>query len=298
MRAREFRTVAPIDLGLTLRPLRHGYGDPTIRLSSREAWRATRTPVGAATEHIEVQGDRVRVHAWGPGAEWVLERAPQLVGAHDDVRGFAPTHPVLRHLYRRFAELRIGRSDAVIEVLVPTILEQKVMGDSARRSYRRLIHRYGEPAPGPVPLRLQPAPEVLRSLPYYEMHPLGVERKRAEVIRNACSYATRLEEATSMDPERATKRLRALPGIGAWTSAIATGVALGDTDAVELGDFHLPHTVCWALAREPRGSDERMLQLLEPYRGQRARVIRLIEAGVGGAPRFGPRMRPMAFEGM
>jgi hypothetical protein len=34
-----------------------------------------------------------------------------------------------------------------------------------------------------------------------------------------------------------------------------------------------------------------MLQLLEPYRGQRGRVQRLLEAGGTGAPRFGPRIR-------
>jgi 3-methyladenine DNA glycosylase/8-oxoguanine DNA glycosylase len=68
-------------------------------------------------------------------------------------------------------------------------------------------------------------------------------------------------------------------------------VALGDPDAVSEGDFHLPNLVAWNLAGEPRGTDERMLQLLEPYRGQRGRVQRLLEAGGTGAPRFGPRMR-------
>jgi hypothetical protein len=35
-----------------------------------------------------------------------------------------------------------------------------------------------------------------------------------------------------------------------------------------------------------------MLQLLEPYAGQRGRVQRLLEAGRVAAPRFGPRMAP------
>jgi len=34
-----------------------------------------------------------------------------------------------------------------------------------------------------------------------------------------------------------------------------------------------------------------MLELLEPYRGHRARVIRLLTLGGIQAPRFGPRMR-------
>lgn len=292
MRSREFRTSGCVDLRLTMRPLRHGFGDPTVRIpTSRDAWRATRTPDGPATEHLEVDGDRVRVTAWGPGAGWLLEGAPDLVGARDDPRSFAPVHPRLRHLHRRLSGLRIGRSAAVVETLIPTILEQKVTGYAARESYRKLVYRFGEPAPGPAKLWLQPSPETIARLPYHEFHPLGVERKRANVLRNACAYAARLEETTSMGVADATRRLRALPGIGAWTAAIVAGVALGDPDAVEVGDFHLPDTVCWVLAREPRGSDDRMLELLEPYRGQRGRAVRLIEAGDDRPPRFGPRMR-------
>ena len=59
---------------------------------------------------------------------------------------------------------------------------------------------------------------------------------------------------------------------------------------MSIGDYHLPHQVSWALTGEPRGDDARMLELLEPYRGHRGRVIRLLEAGGVTAPRFGPRM--------
>ena len=94
----------------------------------------------------------------------------------------------------------------------------------------------------------------------------------------------------------AHRRLQALPGVGPWTSAEVAIVALGDADAVSVGDFHLPHLVSYALAGEPRGTDERMLELLEPYRGQRGRVQLLLEAGGITAPRFGPRMRTRAIE--
>ena len=82
-----------------------------------------------------------------------------------------------------------------------------------------------------------------------------------------------------------------LPGIGPWSAAEVSMIALGDSDAVSLGDYHLPHQVSWALAGEPRGTDDRMIQLLEPYRGHRARVIRLLTLGGIQAPRFGPRIR-------
>ena len=91
-------------------------------------------------------------------------------------------------------------------------------------------------------------------------------------------------------PTVLTQRLRTVHGVGPWTAAETVSVALGDADAVSVGDFHIPNLVAWALAGEPRGTDERMLELLEPYRGQRGRVIRLLEASGISAPRFGPRL--------
>jgi 3-methyladenine DNA glycosylase/8-oxoguanine DNA glycosylase len=87
----------------------------------------------------------------------------------------------------------------------------------------------------------------------------------------------------------ARERLQAFPGVGPWTAAEVARIALGDADAVSVGDYHLPHLVGWALAGEARGTDERMLELLEPYRGQRGRVQLLLEASGLHAPRYGPR---------
>ena len=287
---RVLRLDRPLDLRLTLRALQHGRGDPTTRIDGAEAWRATRTPDGPGTQHLRLLGDRVEVEVWGPGGRWLLERVPALLGAHDDATPFAPEHPRLREVHRRHPGFRVGRSDAVVETIVPTILEQKVTGAGARRSYRALIRAFGEKAPGPFGLQLQPDPKVLASLPYQDFHPFGVERKRAATLKLACSYARRLEETIAMPNETARARLLALPGVGEWTTALVAGIAWGDRDAVEVGDFHIPHQVCWFLAGEPRGSDERMLELLEPYAGQRWRALRLIEASGVGAPRFGPRI--------
>src|SRR5256885_363268 len=60
-------------------------------------------------------------------------------------------------------------------------------------------------------------------------------------------------------------------------------------NAVPVGDYHLPHMVGYALDGTPRSTDERMLELLEPYSGHRGRVIRLLIAAGIGAPRFGPK---------
>jgi len=142
-----------------------------------------------------------------------------------------------------------------------------------------------------------PAPAAWAAAPSWLFHRAGVERKRADTIRVACSYARRLEEITEMTPADAYARLTALPGVGAWTAAEVGLVALGDADAVSVGDFHLPDQVAWALAGEARADDARMLDLLEPYRGHRGRVIRLISTGAPRPPRYGPRMSLIAIAG-
>jgi 3-methyladenine DNA glycosylase/8-oxoguanine DNA glycosylase len=291
---RTFRLPQPVDLGLTLGPLGRGPHDPCIRIDGGSAWRATRTPEGPATTHLVVDpsAGSVHVRAWGPGAGWAVEAAPALVGAADDCRSFVPCHPIVRDLHHRLPGLRIPRSQAVIEALVPAIIEQKVAGAEARRSYHALVRALGQPAPGPAPagLVVPPPPATIAATPSWTMHRWGLERKRADTVRLACSYARRLEQTTTMAAPDARARLTALKGVGAWSAAEVALVALGDADAVSVGDYHIPHQVCWALAGEPRGDDATMLELLEPYRGHRGRVLRLLAAGGIQAPRFGPRL--------
>ena len=184
------------------------------------------------------------------------------------------------------------RTNAVFEALVPSVIAQQVTSIDARRSYRSLVHSFGEPAPGPWQLTVPPSPKVLAQTPYWAFHRLGIEQRRAEIIIRAARSANRLEETTSMELAAAHRRLQAFPGVGPWTAAKVAMVALGDADAVPVGDYNLPHAVGYALDGTVHSSDERMLQLLEPYRGHRARVVRLIIMSGITAPRFGPR-RPL-----
>jgi endonuclease III len=286
VRAR-FETRGPLDLGLTLGPIGQG---AWLRIAGAEAWRATQTPEGAATVHLVEHGGAIDVEAWGPGAAWAAANAPALCGQEDDDAGFSPGHPLLVQARKRNPGLRIPRTRAVFEALTPAVIGQKVIGKEARRSYTALVDALGEPAPGPVRLTVPPTALVLARTPYWTFHRFGVERRRAEVLIRAARSAKRLEETVAMDIAAAHRRLEAFPGVGPWTAAHVALIALGDADAVPVGDYHLPHAVGYALEGTPRSSDERMLELLDPYRGHRARVIRLIEVSGISAPRFGPRM--------
>lgn len=293
---RTLAIASPIDLRLTLGPLIRGRGDPTTRLERGVFLRATRTPHGPAAETIERGPAGLLVRAWGPGAAWLVEAAPALVGLDDDPSMLVPRHPLVADLVRRLAGLRLGRTGAVLEALLPAVLEQKVTGAQAHRGFSGLVRAYGEPAPGPLELRLPPAPEVLASLPYYRLHPAGIERRRAETVRRVARESSRLEGLVALSADDARTRLMAIPGVGPWTAAEVAARALGDPDAVSVGDFHLRHLVAWCLAGEPRGTDERMLELLEPYAGQRGRVVRLLEASGIRPPAYGPRLAPRRIE--
>lgn len=289
----------PLDLMASLLPLVRGHGDRTIRLASSRAWLATRTPAGPATLGLALAGRRLVAEAWGPGAEKVLHRVPRLFGGSTD--GLADAaDPRIAGLARRRPGVRVLRTGAVLESLVPAILEQKVTGTEAHRAWHALIRRYGEPAPGPpeLGLRVMPPPRNLAALPYWTYHEFGVERRRADLIRAVASHASRFESILDLPFDDGYRRLRAVPGIGPWTAAEVGVRALGDVDAVSVGDFHLPHLVAFALAGEPRATDTRMLELLEPYRGRRALVVRLLELSGVRAPRYGPRLAPRRIEGI
>lgn len=290
------RTVVPdgqLDLGLVLGPLRRGPGDPTFRaMPDGSVWRACRTPAGPGTLRVGARGAEVRGEAWGPGAEWLLEQLPELLGAADDPSAFVPRHRVVAMARHRRPGLRLTRTGLVMESLIPSILEQKVTTDEAYRAWRLLVRKYGEPAPGPAPGRMcvMPDARTWALIPSWEWHRAGVDNKRASTILRAVRVAARLEEAVRMPPAEAQGRLEVVPGVGPWTSAEVVQRSHGAPDAVTVGDLHLPGIVGFALAGDRSADDSVMLELLEPYAGQRHRAARLILLSGRVPGRRAPRM--------
>ncbi len=280
-----------VDLAATLAPLRRGGGDPTHRRTPDGAvWRTARTPLGPATLRLGQHPGEVRAQAWGPGAPWLIAGVPELLGGADDPAGFVPRHPLLREAARRWPGLRTPRCRLVFEMLVAAVLEQKVTGAEARRSWRELLHRFGAPAPGPAPagMRVLPEPRAWRLLPSWEWHRAGVDAKRSTTIVTAAAVAGRLEQTLDLPAAAAARRLGAVPGVGVWTVAEVLQRAHGDADAVSVGNFHIPALIGWALVGHPL-DDAGMLDLLAPYRPHRHRVVRLVELSGFTKPRFGPR---------
>lgn len=289
------------DLGLVLGPLRRGPADPTFRTGADgSAVRATRTPDGPGTLRVGPGDGGVRAEAWGPGADWLLERLPELLGASDDPAAFVPRHRLLALSQRRRPDLRLCRTGLVLESLIPTILEQKVTTIEANRSWRHLVRTHGEPAPGPYGdapdgprgsrLYVMPDARTWAMIPSWEWHRAGVDSKRSDTVMRAVRAARRLEEAAAMEPEPAAARLRLIPGIGPWTAAETLQRSNGAPDAVTVGDLHLPGIVGYALAGRADTDDAGMLELLEPYAGQRHRAVRLILLSGRTPPRRAPRM--------
>jgi 3-methyladenine DNA glycosylase/8-oxoguanine DNA glycosylase len=287
---RRLRPDHPVDLRRTLRALGHGGLDPTLRVTEGRGTLALRTPLGPATLDLaaSVGIGEIVASAWGAGAEWALDQAPAIAGCDDHALGFAPTDRRVALLWRRYAGARLGRTGLVTAALLAVVPGQRVTTDDAARSFRSLVQRWGQPAPGPAGLWVSPDPAVLAAVPYVELHPLGIERRRAETLRRIAASAARLDALADVPADEARRQMALLPGVGPWTVGTAAAVALGDPDAVAVGDLHLKHIVCWLLAREPRGTDERMLELLAPYTGHRGRVCRLATVAGITLPRRAP----------
>jgi 3-methyladenine DNA glycosylase/8-oxoguanine DNA glycosylase len=242
---------------------------------------------------VRAVGGEVEAEAYGPGGRWLLEALPALLGAGDEPDAFRPRHRIVLEARRRHPGMRLARTGLVLESLVPSVLEQKVTSDEAYRAWRLLLHRFGEPAPGPVAgMRVMPDARSWALIPSWEWHRAGVDYKRAGTIVRAARVAARLEEAASMSPADAAARLRLIPGIGPWTAAETVQRSHGAPDAVTVGDLHLPNVIGYALTGAHRTDDERMLELLAPYAGQRHRAARLILLVAPRVPRRAPRFSP------
>jgi 3-methyladenine DNA glycosylase/8-oxoguanine DNA glycosylase len=295
---RVWRPGRAVPVHLTLSALRRGAGDPSYRHdpATGTVWRAAATPDGPVTLRLQPRpsAGEVVAAAWGAGASWALDTVPQLLGDDDDVSGFEPRHELVAQAWRRMPGWRVCRTGLVIEALAPAAVEQLVTGQEAFASWRRLVRRFGTPAPGAgeaLGLVVPPTAARWAAVPSWEWLRGGVDGKRSATVVRACRVAGRLEETVALSSAEAERRLRAVPGVGVWTAAEVRQRAHGDPDAVSFGDYHVAKDIGWALTGAPV-DDDGLAELLEPYAGHRYRVQRLLQLAGVRRPRRGPRMAP------
>jgi len=295
-RSRVVRTSRPVPLGAVVSVFRRGGGDPTSRRDHDAWWFGWLTPDGAVTLRLSVSAaaGEVAAQAWGAGSGWALEQVPDVVGERDDPTGFEPLHAPVGEAWRVFPGWRVPRSGLVLQALVPSVIEQKVTGQEAFSGYRRLVTRFGEPAPGPgsdLGLRVPPTAAGWAGIPSWEWLAAGVDPARSRTVVRLVRHAGRIEECADLPVEAARARLQALPGVGRWTWAEVAQRALGLADEVSFGDYHVAKNIGWALTGTPV-DNEGLAELLQPYAGHRYRVQRLLELAGANRPRRGPRMSP------
>ena len=290
----EYRPRHPIDAHRAIGVQQRGAHDPAQLTEAGIIWRASRTPAGIATLAIRVERTRVRGAAWGPGAEWALDQLPRLCGADDDPTGFDPSHHALvADVHHRHRDLRLGRTDLVFDALASAIFEQKVTGLQAFGAWRMILTWCGERAPGPTPRPMFAPPADWHLIPSWTWHRAGLEPPQSQRITAAARRRGSIERAATAASTGAERDavFMSLPGVGVWTSAETRIRAFGDPDAVSVADYHLAHQVGYALTGH-RVDDDGMVELLEPWRGHRQRVIRLIMLSGAFEPRRGPRLAP------
>lgn len=275
--------------------LQRGHGDPTLRRASNGWWRAINTPDGPALVHFERSDLNVRVTAVGDGASWALDRAPAQLGADDHPEQFTPDHRLLRAVLRR-RSVRCGASGLLAESLAFSIIEQRVTGAEAFTSIRRLVRRYGTPAPGAEAqdhpahgMVAAPAAQQWASIPSWQFLQAGVDEGRSATLQRAMAKVRAFERVlarTSAPPgtgqgEVLEQALRTLGGIGPWTAAKVRQQTLGDPDAWSIDDYHVPRMVSDHLGGDPA-------EALDVFRPHRYRVEIALMA-VGMPERHGPR---------
>jgi 3-methyladenine DNA glycosylase/8-oxoguanine DNA glycosylase len=265
--------VEPFDLGATMSMQLLGRFDPTgarrpraflkVHLDgagSAAVWRLTRTASG------------LRVETQGAAADTVRAFIAQLSRA-DGAAEFRPAHPLLRRL-AGFRGLRLLRMPWPWDVAAGTVLQQRVRWQVAYGDFRRIALRWGARLEAATPF---PTAERLAALRPCQLEAVGIDGMRARaLLALARAHAARPFLLPDSDASMVSERLLRVPGIGPWTTGMILGYAYGEPDALPVGDLHLPSIVASALAGESDGTDERMIELLEPTRPHRFRVIRLL----------------------
>jgi 3-methyladenine DNA glycosylase/8-oxoguanine DNA glycosylase len=262
--------------------------------------RVSLTPEAGLSTTVAVESGDGRILVRQGSADPVPMDSHPLFGDDDPGHCVSPVHPAVETAMRRHSGLRLAATGNPYHELIPAVLAQRVTAAEAIGQWQRICRAWGERVTltgiaglPEAEMHAPPTPDRILGVPLHEWHLLGVDRRRAEAIRNVARHGSRL--LAGWKPGEAagdrTRSLTLIEGVGEWTAAVAGHAAFGDPDALEFGDFHVKNTVAWALEGRARGSDEEMRASMAPYAGQRRRVLAWLSLDGWKAPARGPRRR-------
>ena len=273
----------PIDFLRSFALQNLGHYDPTASLDADCLQKVFATASGVCLVSLKRTADGVEISCDGADADAVQAELAAALQAADNGAGFTPTHPVLARIDREQPGLRLVRVPWLFDIACSAVLQQRVRATEAMSDWRHIAERFGSRhVSGRA---VFPSARELAAVPVWELERLGLDAQRARTLIALAREIRMNPLHAAMTLPQLRGRLSRVPGVGPWTVEMVLGFGAGDADALPTGDLYLPHLVCYALAGENPGTDERMIELLEPYRGHRFRVARLLFGGKVEVPR-------------
>lgn len=264
--------------GGVLSRLLHVEGEPVVVRVAQPT--ATRVLFGAEAQRRE--------HALE-----ALGRMRFALGVDDDL---APFHerfrwdPLIGASVRARPHLRVHRRPEPFEALAWAVTEQLIETTRAFAIQRRIVARFGRRCPR-TGLRDLPDAATLAGIAPARLQACDLAAGRALALRRAArEVASGRADLRAADHERCWRRLRAIPGVGAWTVEMLALGGQGRNDVIPAGDLGFLKLVGRLATGDPRrraGEDEvrALFARYDPW------------AGLAGAHALGvpaPRLRPIA----
>ncbi|QMV24252.1 helix-turn-helix domain-containing protein [Streptomyces sp. SCUT-3] len=199
--------------------------------------------------------------------------------------------PLLAPLVAARPGLRVPGHVDGFELAVRAVLGQQVTVKGARTLAGRLVERLGKPldAPAGTLTRLFPAAEAVAA---DDLEGIGLTGARARALRALAGAVAdgRLVLDPGADREEAARGLLALPGVGPWTASYVAMRALGDPDAMPLGDLVLRKSLGALGAPDTAAALAAAAERWRPWRAYAAGHLWALAAddGAPAGPRTGP----------
>jgi len=203
------------------------------------------------------------------GARHGIERMRFATGVDDDLREFHESFggdALLGRALRAHPSLRPSRKPTAWEALTAAITEQLIEIERAILIQRQLIARLGRRCERSG-LRDAASPGAVAGEAPARLQSFGLAETRAFALRRTAAAVHRGTIDLEGDPEASWSRLRAIPGVGAWTVEYMALHGQGRYDQVPAADLGFLKLVGTLIAGRPQAlADEAEVRgLLEPY---------------------------------